>query len=61
MNYDITMCDDGLCSKREQCHRFIAYQKYKGDKSKNKPTMVSMIAPRAKANGACSLYWENKK
>ena len=40
-NYDITMCDDGLCSKRKQCHRYLAYQELKRLKDEDKPMLVS--------------------
>ena len=59
--YDFTMCDDGLCSKRKQCHRYLTYQEYKQDKSEYKPTLVSLRVSNEKPTDGCILYWEEKE
>lgn len=60
-NFDITMCNDGLCSKREQCHRYLAYQGYKQDKSEDKPMLVSMlIKKQTEPFDGCNLFWQHK-
>ena len=59
-DYDITMCNDGFCSKKEQCHRYLTYQEYKQDKSEDKPTLVSLKADGKRPFGGCSLYWEER-
>lgn len=59
--YDITMCNGGLCSKKEQCHRFLTYQEYKRDKSEYKPTLVSLKVPNEKPTDGCTLFWKEEK
>ena len=59
--YDLTMCNDGLCSKREQCHRYLTYQEYKQDKSEYKPTLVSLRVSNDKPFDGCTLFWEEEK
>ena len=59
--YDFTMCDNQLCSKREQCHRYLAYQEYKQDKSEDKPTLVSLRVSNGKPTDGCVLYWEERE
>ena len=59
--YDITMCDDGLCSKREQCRRYLAYQQYRQDTNEDKPTLVSLRVSKNKPIDGCILYWEEKE
>lgn len=59
--YDFTMCDDGLCSKRKQCHRYLAYQQYRQDTNEDKPTLVSMlINKQIEAFDGCNLFWQHK-
>ena len=41
MNYDITMCNNNDCKKREKCLRYVTHQAFKADKS-DKPLYVSM-------------------
>lgn len=59
--YDLTMCNDGLCSKREQCHRYLTYQEYKQDKSEYKPTLVSLRVSNGKPTDGCTLFWKEEK
>ena len=59
--YDFTMCDDGLCSKRKQCHRYLAYQQYRQDTNEDKPTLVSLRVSKNKPIDGCILYWEEKE
>lgn len=60
-NYDITMCNNGFCSKKEQCHRFLAYKKYKLDPNEDKPMLVSMLlSNETQPFDGCNLFWQHK-
>lgn len=59
MMYDITMCNGGRCTRRDTCHRWLQYQRYKADNGQTKPMYISMHLPTAKCRGDnCTLYWE---
>ena len=58
--YDITMCSNEYCTKREQCHRFLTYQGHKHDKNEDKPILVSMlINEQAEPFDGCNLFWQH--
>ena len=57
MNYDITMCSGEGCTKRNTCHRYIAYL--------NVPTgelrFCAYQDPKDCINDKHKLYWEEKQ
>ena len=57
MNYDISMCNNDDCTMKEQCRRYITYQRYKQDTNKNKRRLVSMVYTEHLINGKCDLFW----
>lgn len=58
-DYDITMCSNEYCAKREQCRRFVTYRQYKQDKDENKPTLVSMLLQDTDepVGNDCKRFW----
>lgn len=60
-NFDITMCNDGLCSKRKQCHRYHAYQELIQLKDEDRPMLVSFRMSNDKPFDGCNLFWEEKE
>ena len=58
MEYDITMCNNGDCKFKDDCHRYIMCQVYKEDKRKDKPRFFSLY----KGNSdKCEMFWLEKK
>lgn len=63
MNYDISMCDNDDCTMKEQCRRYITYQRYKQDTNKNKRRLVFMVDTEHLINGECdnwlpeNIFW----
>ena len=62
-DYDITMCRNEYCAKREQCRRFLTYRQYKQDTDENQLTFVSMLLQDT--DGAlgndCKRFWAINK
>lgn len=59
-DYDFTMCDDGLCSKRKQCQRYALWQRWLADESGNMPQLVLMLlhADDEPVGDDCKLFWQ---
>ena len=57
MNYDISMCNNDDCPMKEQCRRYITFQRYKQDTNVNKRRLVSMVYTEHLINGKCDLFW----
>lgn len=58
MEYDITMCNNKSCTKKDGCHRYIMCQTYKNDQRKDKPRFFSLYKGDSEK---CTLFWEYKK
>ena len=58
MEYDITMCNNKDCPRKEECHRYIMGQAYKSDTRKNKPRFLMMYKGISEN---CTLFWKHKK
>ena len=43
MRYDITLCNNAQCKRREKCRRYALWLKWLADESVNKPQQVSML------------------
>lgn len=53
-DYDITFCN-APCPKAHSCSRALEYKRYCEDKSKNKPTFISMYRPDVVLD-KCPMY-----
>lgn len=60
MNYDITMCANERCKKKETCNRWLTYQHYHNDKDTNKRPYVYMNLC-SKEVSECPLLWKENK
>lgn len=58
MNYDITFCGGEGCSRKEECHRYLALLRFRADKDLNKKTYISMTKPTDPTK--CTLFWREK-
>ena len=58
MEYDITMCYNNDCPRKEECHRYIMCQAYKADTRKDKPRFLTMYKGNSES---CNLFWKHKK
>lgn len=56
MEYDITMCNNESCSKKNECHRYVMCQVYKKDQRKNKPRFLTMYKGNSES---CTLFWKH--
>lgn len=56
MEYDITMCNNNDCPRKEECHRYLMCQTYKADTRKDKPRFVTMYKGNSKD---CALFWKH--
>ena len=58
MEYDITMCNNIDCYRKDNCHRYVMYQKLKADTRKYKPLLVNLYKGDYEN---CTLFWKHKK
>ena len=56
MEYDITMCNNNNCKRKEECHRYLMCQAYKVDTRKNKPIFLTMYKGN---HESCTLFWKH--
>ncbi len=55
VEYDITLCENNKCPRRQECHRWQMYQVYRVDERKGKPIYLSMY--KGDSNN-CKFFWQ---
>ena len=58
VEYDITMCSNKDCPRKEECHRYLMCQAHKADTRKDKPKFLTMYKGLSES---CTFFWKHKK